>query len=124
MSTDAKSALPTTPEPTIKHRQQGIKIFMWPKVIFLYPTAIVALIEKHKGHRFEWVARHMDGHDIPLEVSGTAIIKNGRRLNVIMARDISERKRAELAARFDAAAISRLRVGIIPHERSQRPAGA
>jgi hypothetical protein len=27
-----------------KHREKGIRIFMWPKVIFLYPTAIVALI--------------------------------------------------------------------------------
>jgi len=44
MSTDAKPALPTTTEPTIQHRQQGIKIFMWPKVIFLYPTALVSLI--------------------------------------------------------------------------------
>jgi hypothetical protein len=45
MSTDAKPSSPlTTPEPTPKHREQGIKIFMWPKVIFLYPTAIVALI--------------------------------------------------------------------------------
>jgi hypothetical protein len=29
---------------TPMHREQGIRIFMWPKVIFLYPTAIVALI--------------------------------------------------------------------------------
>jgi hypothetical protein len=42
MSTDAK---PTTPAvPAVQHREKGIKIFMWPKVIFLYPTAIVALI--------------------------------------------------------------------------------
>jgi hypothetical protein len=44
MSTDAKPSIPTTTEPTAKHREQGIRIFMWPKVIFLYPTAIVALI--------------------------------------------------------------------------------
>ena len=36
MSTDAKPSM-TTPEPTPKHREQGIRIFMWPKVIFLYP---------------------------------------------------------------------------------------
>jgi hypothetical protein len=42
MSTDAKSApLSSTPA---AHRGTGIRIFMWPKVIFLYPTAIVALI--------------------------------------------------------------------------------
>ena len=44
MSTDAKPSLPTTPAPTVHHREKGIRIFMWPKVIFLYPTAIVALI--------------------------------------------------------------------------------
>jgi hypothetical protein len=44
MSSDAKPSIPTTTEPTPKHREQGIRIFMWPKVIFLYPTAIVALI--------------------------------------------------------------------------------
>jgi hypothetical protein len=44
MSTDAKPSIPTSTEPTPKHREQGIRIFMWPKVIFLYPTAIVALI--------------------------------------------------------------------------------
>jgi hypothetical protein len=41
MSTDAK---PSTPAAPPKHREQGIRIFMWPKVIFLYPTAIVSLI--------------------------------------------------------------------------------
>jgi hypothetical protein len=30
--------------PAVKKREPGLKIFMWPKVIFLYPTAIVALI--------------------------------------------------------------------------------
>src|SRR5262249_51847854 len=44
MSSDAKSSIPTTTTPPPKHREQGIRIFMWPKVIFLYPTAIVALI--------------------------------------------------------------------------------
>jgi hypothetical protein len=44
MSTDAKPSLPTTSEPTVKHREKGIRIFMWPKVIFLYPTAVVSLI--------------------------------------------------------------------------------
>ena len=44
MSSDAKPSIPTTHEPTPQHREKGIRIFMWPKVIFLYPTAIVALI--------------------------------------------------------------------------------
>jgi hypothetical protein len=45
MSTDAKSATSSsTPVPAVSHRGQGIRIFMWPKVVFLYPTAIVALL--------------------------------------------------------------------------------
>jgi hypothetical protein len=45
MSTDAKSASsPATPARAGAHHGPGIRIFMWPKVIFLYPTAIVALI--------------------------------------------------------------------------------
>jgi hypothetical protein len=44
MSTDPKPSIPTSAEPTPKHREKGIRIFMWPKVIFLYPTAIVSLI--------------------------------------------------------------------------------
>ena len=45
MSTDAKSAPSSaTPAPTGAHHGPGIRIFMWPKVIFLYPTALVALV--------------------------------------------------------------------------------
>jgi hypothetical protein len=45
MSTDAKSfPSSSSPAPSMQHREKGIRIFMWPKVIFLYPTAIVALI--------------------------------------------------------------------------------
>jgi hypothetical protein len=45
MSMDAKPSISTTPPgSTTRHREQGIRIFMWPKVIFLYPTALVALI--------------------------------------------------------------------------------
>ena len=45
MSTDAKSSTSSSsPAPSTQHRGSGIRIFMWPKVIFLYPTAIVALI--------------------------------------------------------------------------------
>ena len=44
MSTDAKSATSSlTPVSSGPPREPGIRIFMWPKVIFLYPTAIVAL---------------------------------------------------------------------------------
>ena len=32
------------PPASIKHREKGIRIFMWPKVIYIFPSAIVALI--------------------------------------------------------------------------------
>src|SRR5260370_15219248 len=38
---------------------------------------IIALVEKHKRHRFEWLARRMDGREVPLEVSSTAICIGG-----------------------------------------------
>src|SRR6476659_2931801 len=45
MSMDAKPVTSSsTPASPGLHREKGIRIFMWPKVIFLYPTAIVALI--------------------------------------------------------------------------------
>ena len=45
MSMDAKPPVttPATP-PAIKHREKGIRIFMWPKMIYIFPSAIVALI--------------------------------------------------------------------------------
>ena len=44
MSMDAKPS-PSSAAPTRTiHREKGMKIFVWPKVIFLYPTAIVALL--------------------------------------------------------------------------------
>lgn len=44
MSTDAKGPEPSTPAPAVRGRPKGIKIFMWPKVIYIFPSAIVALI--------------------------------------------------------------------------------
>ncbi len=41
MSMDPKSS---ASPPPIKHREKGIRIFMWPKVIYIFPSAIVALI--------------------------------------------------------------------------------
>jgi hypothetical protein len=64
MSTDAKPSIPTTTEPTPKHREQGIRIFMWPKVIFLYPTAIVALICAMGMH---WIDDHVHDPSRPLD---------------------------------------------------------
>jgi PAS domain S-box-containing protein len=60
---------------------------------------VVALVEERGGHRFEWVARRFDGHEVPLEVLSTAIDVAGRNLNVVVSRDITERKRTEAALR-------------------------
>ncbi len=45
MSMDAKPPVtaPATPH-HVQHREKGIRIFMWPKVIYIFPSAIVALI--------------------------------------------------------------------------------
>jgi len=60
---------------------------------------VTALVEERGGHRFEWMARRFDGHDVPLEVLVTPIRAGGRSLNVTVSRDISERKRTEAALR-------------------------
>src|SRR5436309_109437 len=56
---------------------------------------IVALVEERGGHRFEWVGRRFDGHEVPLEVLSTPIDVGGRSLTVVVSRDITERKRTE-----------------------------
>ena len=60
---------------------------------------VTALVEERGGHRFEWVGRRFDGNEIPLEVFVTQIRVGGRRLNVTVSRDITERKRTEAALR-------------------------
>ncbi|MBV9489038.1 MAG: PAS domain S-box protein [Verrucomicrobia bacterium] len=47
--------------------------------------------------RFEWAAQRFDGTQVPLEVTATAIEREGQPLFVLVARDISERKKAEAA---------------------------
>jgi PAS domain S-box-containing protein len=56
---------------------------------------IIALVEKHNGYRFEWMMRHLDGRDVPLEVSCTPILMGGRTVHVVISRNITEHKRAE-----------------------------
>src|SRR5436190_12969834 len=56
---------------------------------------IIRIVQKQKTHRFEWVLRRLDGKDVPLEVSVTEVIINGRNIHVAMTRDISERKKLE-----------------------------
>jgi PAS domain S-box-containing protein len=60
---------------------------------------IVTLVEERGGHRFEWLARRFDGHEVPLEVLSTAIDWGGRSLTVVVSRDITERKTTEAALR-------------------------
>jgi PAS domain S-box-containing protein len=56
---------------------------------------VVAVVRREKTHLFEWLARRLDGREVPLEVSSTGIVLAGRSIHVVMSRDISERKRAE-----------------------------
>ena len=45
MSTASKPPVPSPSTiPPIKHREKGIRIFIWPKMIYIFPSAIVALI--------------------------------------------------------------------------------
>jgi len=56
---------------------------------------VIALAQERGSHRFEWVARCFDGHEVPLEVSVTPICANGRNIHVVFSRDITERKKSE-----------------------------
>lgn len=51
------------------------------------------------GGRFEWLARKATGEMLPVEVTVTPVETDGRPVSVLVARDISERKRAEHALR-------------------------
>ena len=39
--------------------------------------------------------RRLDGRDVPIEVSSTALLMDGKSIHVVISRDISERKKAE-----------------------------
>lgn len=56
---------------------------------------ITALVQQNGSHRFEWLARRLDGTDVPLECLATLVSVNGRALHVVAPRDVSGRKRAE-----------------------------
>ena len=44
MATDPKMASPAPTSPAIRSREKGMLIFTYPKVIFIFPTMIAALI--------------------------------------------------------------------------------
>ncbi|HTH47621.1 MAG TPA: PAS domain S-box protein [Candidatus Limnocylindria bacterium] len=56
---------------------------------------IIAIIQRQQTHRFEWLMRRRDGRDVPIEVSATVLVVGGKEMQVIISRDISERKAAE-----------------------------
>jgi PAS domain S-box-containing protein len=56
---------------------------------------IIAIVERQKTVRFEWVVRRLDGKEVPIEVSATEVLMGGKRINIVFSRDISERKKAE-----------------------------
>ena len=56
---------------------------------------IIPLVEKQKTHCFEWVIRRLDGRNVPVEVSSTAVVMGGKSIHILISRDISERKKAE-----------------------------
>jgi PAS domain S-box-containing protein len=65
----------------------------------LAAAEITAQVQHHGSHRFEWVARRLDGSDVPLETLATALPLGDRLLHVVVPRDITERKRAEAEVR-------------------------
>ncbi len=44
MSLDSKSTPPPTSASSVKHRDQGIRIFTYPKTIFFFPTLVIAFL--------------------------------------------------------------------------------
>jgi PAS domain S-box-containing protein len=62
-------------------------------------TQVVALVEEHGSQRLEWTARRFDGREVPLEVLLTPIDISGRKLHVVVSRDITQRKSTEAALR-------------------------
>src|SRR6266498_972559 len=49
--------------------------------------------------RVEWIGKHEQGHEVPLDVSIGLLPRDGRKLLTVIARDATERKRSERALR-------------------------
>src|SRR5512143_3021032 len=45
----------------------------------------LALVERQKRHRFEWMIRRLDGRDVPVEVTSTALLMGGKSIHVIIS---------------------------------------
>lgn len=58
-------------------------------------AATIQTIQAKKTLLFEWTIRRLDGRDVPVEVSATAVMMDGKEILVIFSREISERKNAE-----------------------------
>jgi PAS domain S-box-containing protein len=61
--------------------------------------AVIRLAFEQGSHRFEWMLNRFDGSELPVEVVLTPIHSGGRPLLLSVARDITERKRAEAGMR-------------------------
>jgi two-component system, sensor histidine kinase and response regulator len=63
-------------------------------------AAEVRLAAREKGtHQFEWVLRRMDGDDLPVEVTLSPVIVNGRDLLLAVWHELTDQKRAEQVLR-------------------------
>jgi PAS domain S-box-containing protein len=88
-ATSKEQLLRTSPADLAPPRQ-------WDGVSSLEKAAtITAAVNRQGSLRFEWVARRLDGVEVPLECLATAIPVGDRVLHVVLPRDISERKRTE-----------------------------
>src|SRR5215471_4553333 len=57
---------------------------------------IISTVERQGTDRFEWVLRRLDGREVPVEGSSTAMPMGGKSIHVVISRDITERKKAEV----------------------------
>jgi PAS domain S-box-containing protein len=83
-----------------------------------------ALARRHGNHRFDWVHRRLDGEDIPVEVTLTPVVLNGREAMLAGWHDLSERQRAEEQLRRTRAqlidAINALDAGLVMYDAADR----
>jgi PAS domain S-box-containing protein len=59
--------------------------------------AVSPFANTQEAHRSEWVGRRFDGSEACLEMTSIRVDSEGRIINVVIARDVSDRKKAEQA---------------------------